>query len=126
MKLVDTDICIDLLRKQPDAISWFATLTEAPGIPGFVALELILGCRDTIEMRRVQKFIQRFDIVWPTEHGLNKALTDYAPLRLAHGIGGMDALIAATVVEHSGTLLTLNVRHFRAIAGLDIESPYSK
>src|SRR5436305_6492899 len=104
MKLLDTDVCIDLLRKQPDAIAWFATLTETPGIPGFVALELILGCRDNAEMKRVRAFTAKFSVVWPTESDLDTALTVYAPLKLAHGIGGMDALIAATVVGRDDTL----------------------
>src|SRR5437016_4000899 len=120
MRLLDTDICIDLLRKQADALAWFATLTEAPGIPGFVALELVIGCRDNTEVKRVRAFVGKFSVVWPTESDLEKALTDYAPLKMSHGIGGMDALIAATVVGRDDTLLTLNVRHFKAVSDLKI------
>jgi predicted nucleic acid-binding protein len=126
MKLLDTDVCIDLLRKQPEALAWFAALTETPGIPGFVALELVIGCRDTNELRRVRAFLRKFALVWPTETDLNNALTNYAPLKLAHGIGGMDVLIAATVTGRGDTLLTLNVRHFRAIPDLTTELPYTK
>ena len=122
MNLLDTDICIDLLRKNETALDCYATLPERPGIPGFVALELVLGCRDSDELRRVRAFIRKFTVVWPPEKDLDRAVTDYAPLRLAHGIGGMDALIAATVVGRGGTLFSLNLRHFRAIPDLKVVS----
>lgn len=126
MNLLDTDVCIDVLRKHESALAWFSTLTEAPGIPGFVALELVLGCRDRDELRRVRGFVSKFSVVWPQQKDLDKAVMDYAPLKLSHGIGGMDALIAATVIGRGDTLLTLNIRHFRVIPDLKIETPYTR
>ena len=41
MRLLDTDILIDIQRNHGPAIQWFATLTEAPAVPGFVVMELI-------------------------------------------------------------------------------------
>lgn len=41
MDLVDTDILIDVQRGHPPALAWFRGLTTLPGIPGFVAMELI-------------------------------------------------------------------------------------
>jgi predicted nucleic acid-binding protein len=62
MNLLDTDVCIDLLRKNQAALDWFATVAEMPGLPGFVALELVLGCRDSDELRRVRAFIRKFAV----------------------------------------------------------------
>ncbi len=126
MRLLDADVCIDLLRKLPVAVDWFGELTEAPAVPGFAAVELVLGCQNKNELRHVRAFLGTFEIVWPAETDLNKALNEYAPLKLAHGVGGMDCLIAATAAGKGDTLVTLNVRHFSAIPDLIIETPYNK
>src|SRR5690242_18472185 len=104
MKLLDSDVCIDILRKQPDALAWLASEIDELGIPGFVAIELVLGCRDNLELAKVRGFLGKFQIVWPSEEHMDVALTVYAPLKLAHGIGGMDALIAATATGRSEPL----------------------
>src|SRR5437773_11654814 len=112
---MDSDVCIDILRKEPNALAWLASEVDELGIPGFAAIELVLGCRDKVELEKVRRFLDKFRITWPSEEHMDVALTVYAPLRLAHGIGGMDALIAATATGRSQPLLTLNTRHFRAI-----------
>ena len=43
---------------------------------------------------------------------------------LSHGLLIPDAVIAATALEHGGTLYTKNVRHFRMIEGLNVVRPY--
>lgn len=124
MTLMDSDVCIDLLREHPPALEWFAGLTEIPAIPGFCALELVVGAERTRDLKVVQKFLARFDIVWPSADDMQRAVSEYAPLHLTHGLGGLDALIAATVVGHGATFLTFNIRHFRAVPGLAMEQPY--
>ena len=50
MILLDTDIMIDLLRKYPSAFAWLASLgDEEIGLPGFVVMELIQGCKNKLE-----------------------------------------------------------------------------
>ena len=46
MRLLDTDVAIDLLRKKSNAQAWFASLPELPAMPGFVAMELLQGCQN--------------------------------------------------------------------------------
>ncbi|MDZ7957227.1 MAG: hypothetical protein RMY34_04880 [Aulosira sp. DedQUE10] len=41
MYLLDTDILIDIQRGHAPAITWFASLSELPSVPGFVVMELI-------------------------------------------------------------------------------------
>lgn len=43
MRLLDTDILIDVLRGHPPAVDWFGDLSELPSVPGFVVMEFILG-----------------------------------------------------------------------------------
>ncbi len=126
MRLLDTDVCIDLLRKHPPALAWFAGLTERPGIPGFVAIELIIGCRDKAELRRVRRFLKDFALAWPTEADMLRALTEYAPLHLAYGVGGIDAVIAATASGGNHLLATFNVKHFGILPDVTTEQPYTR
>jgi predicted nucleic acid-binding protein len=122
--ILDTDALVDLVRGHPTATAWFATLPQMPFVCGFSALELLYGCRDAGELRAGQAFLRAFPIVWPAEQDLQRALTEYPPLRLAHGLGVIDALIAATAVGQGLPLVTFNVRHFRAVPGLTTAQPY--
>jgi predicted nucleic acid-binding protein len=124
--LLDTDILIDLVRRHPAASAWFAALPELPTVAGFAALELAYGCRDAAELRAVRAFLRVFPMAWPTEEDLRRALVDYAPLRLSHGLGLLDAVIAATAVGLDLSLVTFNVRHFGAVPGLTTEQPYTR
>jgi predicted nucleic acid-binding protein len=47
MLLLDTDVLIDCLRGMPAAKLWLASAAgEAFGVPGVVAMELLVGSRD--------------------------------------------------------------------------------
>jgi predicted nucleic acid-binding protein len=52
------------------------------------------------------------------------ALDPISAAKLSHGLGGFDVLMAATALEHNLPLYTFNMRHFRAIAGLNVLEPY--
>ena len=43
-------------------------------------------------------------------------------LTLSHGLQMGDALTAATAIEHQLPVLTANVKHFSAVAGLNVEA----
>ena len=122
--LLDTDALVDLIRKHPAATAWFAALATMPFVAGFAALELVQGCQSSSELRAVQRFLTAFEIVWPTRTDLTTALIEYMPLRLAHGIGLIDAVIAATAVGAQYTLVTFNVKHYRPIPRLKTLQPY--
>jgi predicted nucleic acid-binding protein len=124
--ILDTDILIDLDREFPPAVAWLSTLPELPPISGFAALELKAGCPNKADMRKVTKFLKPFPIVWPTEADMVRALVEYAPLRLSHGLGILDSLIAATAVGMGEPVATFNNRHFRGVPGLATVQPYTR
>ena len=126
MDLVDTDVLIDIQRGHAPALNWFAGLAELPAVPGFVVMELIQDARNTGEVRRVQQLIAPLQVIWPTVSECDRALSDFSTFHLSHGLGLIDALIAACGVGRSATLFTFNVKHYRVVPGLSLARPYAR
>ena len=61
-------------------------------------------------------------IVPLTEVTTQQAMKLMESLTLSHGLQMGDALIAASALEHKLTLLTGNVKHFRAVSGLQLKA----
>jgi predicted nucleic acid-binding protein len=124
--LLDTTIVVDALRRFPPAVAYLRT-AEQQGILSLSLLaqmELIIGCRNAVELHRLQVFRERFEI-----HGLSATIGETAggllyQYRLSHGLLLADALIAATALEYRETLYTKNMRHFLMIPGLTVVRPY--
>src|SRR6266581_5452020 len=111
MDLVDTDVLIDGQRGHPPALAWFGGLTDLPAVPGFVVMELIQDARNAREVRRALKLVAPFQIIWPTEPDCTSALSNSAAYHVSHGLGLLDALIAACAIGYSATLYTFNAKH---------------
>jgi len=124
--LLDTDILIDIQRGYAPALAWFGTLNELPAIPGLVVMELIQDAQNLQPVRTVLKLIAPLPVVWPTQVDCQRALSDFTTYHLSHGLGLLDALIAACAVGLSATLCTFNVKHYRVVPGLVLKQPYSK
>ena len=124
MRLLDTDVLVDIRRGFAPAALWYDGLQEKPGIPGFVAMELIAGCRDKIDLSRLQTFLFGLPIMWPSEADCQRGLEHLRDYHLSHRLGLIDALIAATAIGHGATLCTFNVKHFSAVPGLVTKQPY--
>ena len=126
MLLLDTDVLIDVQRRHPPAVTWFAGLPEAPSIPGIVKMELVQAARNALEIQRALLQVAHLPVLWPSEADCNRALADLAQFRLSHGLGLLDALIAATAIGRSATLCTFNVKHYRSVPGLAWQRPYTR
>jgi len=124
--LLDTDILIDIQRGYAPALAWFATLNELPSIPGLVVMELIQDAHNFQQVKTVLKLIAPLPVIWPTQVDCQRALSDFTNYHLSHGLGLLDALIAACAVGLSATLCTFNVKHYRVVPGLILAQPYSK
>jgi predicted nucleic acid-binding protein len=107
--LLDTDVMVDFLRGHPAAVAWLSSLPPPIGLPGIVAMELIQGCRNLVEQRRVEKELQRFVRYWPSVADCQRAYHDFAAYHLSHGAGLLDVLIAHTAIGLNEPLATFNV-----------------
>jgi hypothetical protein len=124
--ILDTDVLILLEKENPPALAWYSALSETPYVAGFAALELLNGCENAADLRRIEGFLTDFTLLWPDEAALDRAAQDYGALRLSHGIGVFDMVIAVTALGHDEDLVTFNTRHFRAVPGLVTVQPYTR
>ena len=102
-------------------------LGQLTGAPGISASEAGSGHgsarRD--QLRSAMKLVAPLRVVWPTEADCARALSDFAASHLSHGLGLLDALIAACAVGLSATLHTFNDKHYRVVPGLVTAQPYT-
>lgn len=126
MRLLDTDVMIDIQRGYQPAVDWLSTLDEPPGLPGFVVLELMQGCRDKREMISLRQYLGTFVIHWPNEGSCTAAVADFAQGHLSHNLGVIDAIVGHTAVGVGATLCTFNQKHYRAVSRLQTEQPYAR
>ncbi len=126
MRLLDSDVLIDFQRKYPPAVAWYRSLTDIPGIPGFVIMELIQDAQNRSQVQEVLRLVSPMPVVWPIEADCIRALADFTAFNLSHRLGLLDALIGACAVGRAATLCTFNVKHYRVITGLTTEQPYPR
>lgn len=121
--LIDSDVLVWLTRGHPLAAERLQAVNPWR-VSVVTYIELAQGCRDKAELARLKNGLAaRQTEVLPLTSAISQraaALID--ELALSHGLRLADALIGATAIEHQATLLTANVRHFSAVAGLRIEA----
>ncbi|MFH0727945.1 MAG: PIN domain-containing protein [Pseudomonadota bacterium] len=125
MIICDTDIMVDILRGQPEALDWLASVRdETIALPGIVTMELIQGCRTRSEQQRLQKALKGYILLWPSHTACNLALKHFTTGCLSHGIGILDAIIAEIAVEAGFPLCTFNQKHYLPHPHLQTVQPY--
>ena len=122
--LIDTDVLIDYLRGQAQAVEFLESRTEVLLISTMTIAELYAGVRNGKEMEMLNELIRAFQVV-PIDESISMKgglyRRDYGK---SHGMGLADAIIAASAELNRVTLVTLNQKHFPMIA--DILVPYNK
>jgi tRNA(fMet)-specific endonuclease VapC len=127
MIFLDTDVLIEVLRGAPAATAWLNKESSASfHIPGIVAMELVVGARDKVDLGSIQKFLSSFPVVWPEAAEFAHAYQLLAKYRLASGLGIPDCLIAAMTLLRSARLYTFNLKHFQIVPGLGVQTPYTR
>lgn len=117
--LLDTTIIIDYLRGDEKAATYIQRLTS-PMISIITEAEVYEGARDKKDLRRIEKTLASFTIIPVTPQICKVAIQILKQYRLSHGLLTLDALIAATAVTYNYSLVTSNVKHFRAIKELSV------
>ena len=126
LRMLDADVLVDIQRSHPNAVAWYASLSEYPTVPGLVVMELIQDAPSKREVEQALRLVRPLPIAWPTESDCQRALADFRVLNLSQNLGLIDSLIAAATIGLGATLCTFNVKHYRNITGLTLEQPYER
>lgn len=129
MHVIDTDVCVDVLRGRARAVEELAALEEAGplAVAAITAHELwqgAFGARDPESSARgVERFLSAFDVL-PYDADVARAGGRIAAELASQGkpIGDLDTMIAASAIVAGAPLVTRNARHFRRVAGLDVRA----
>jgi predicted nucleic acid-binding protein len=118
--IVDTDVLVDAGRSIPEAVACLENIERQAvlAISDVTRMELIVGCRNKSELRALDHFLERFQVLKLNEQISDTAVDLLRRYRLSHGLLIADALIAATGLSWGLPFVTKNQRDYRFIAGL--------
>jgi predicted nucleic acid-binding protein len=119
--LFDTDILIWTLRgnaKAAEAIEG----ERVREVSILSHLELMQGARDKRELVAIRRFLLDFETVPLSEEIGYRARVYMEDHSLKSALGVVDALVAATAVEHQTPLCTANLKHYRPIKDLELKA----
>lgn len=133
LMMLDTSYVIDLMRERRAERIGSATdflrkhLSTKLRMPLFVLCELQLGVERSgeseLERHALQSLCEYVDPVFP-EVGFSLIYAQLVASLLSHGtpVPAMDALVAATALQHAEPLVTRDVEHFSRVDGLVVLS----
>ncbi len=124
--ICDTDVMIDYLdRANIRYMSTKSALEEEIGldnvcISAITKMELVRGAINKIELVKINKNIERFNII-PIDHYITyKAISLIQVYSLSHNLAIPDGLIAATAIESDLELFTYNTKDYKFITELKL------
>ena len=122
--LFDTDILIDAGRKAAEAVLYLERTEQKAiiGISLITQMELMVGCRNKLELNLLEKFLRRFEVISLNESISSKGVDLLRQYRLSHGLLIADSLIAATAITMPVPLATKNHQDYKFIKGLELLS----
>ncbi len=83
-------------------------------------MELIIGCRNKTELKDLEKFLNRYQMLKVTDQISDRVVDLLEQYFLSQGLLIADELIAATALAYNEGLITKNQRDFRFIVGLNL------
>jgi predicted nucleic acid-binding protein len=121
--LVDTDVLIDYLRGEPDAISYLEGSKMPLLVSAITVAELFAGVRDGKERGELDVFLTAFEVIEINADIATMGGLFRRDFRKSHDTGLADALIAATAKHVGAQLVSLNRKHFPMV---NVLVPYVK
>lgn len=110
--LIDTCILIDFFRGNEKAAQFLEEFVHPPFLSALTVAELYAGVREGRERALLDRLMQHFPIIPLNDEAAVKGGLYRRQYGKSHGVGIVDALLAATAECKSLTLATCNVKHF--------------
>ena len=127
--MLDTDICIALIKNRPESIRSHLSKfhPEEIGISGIVAAELWFGVANSQKKKKNEAALNDFFefvsvLDWPQEASSIYGRVRSHLKKSGTPIGAMDLLIATHALFLNSVLVTNNLREFERIPNLKIEN----
>jgi len=123
--MLDTDVLIEVLRGRAQTGNWLRSLgARRIGISVLTRLEILQGAQNRREQTLLAREMNRYTLIH-LEHADSEAALDwFESFHLSHSVGIMDCLIAAAALRLGVPLYSFNLKHYSALAGLDVRAPY--
>jgi len=120
--LIDTDILIDAGRKDITAIEYLDSIKTSmlSCISVVTEMELIVGCENKSELKKLKKFLQRFEIIHFNPSISQETVELLEKYRLSHGLLMPDAFITATALNEGLEFISKNQKDYRFIENLKL------
>jgi tRNA(fMet)-specific endonuclease VapC len=127
MILLDTDICIEILRKNHQIIEKRAHYDETIGISFMSVAELYYGAAKSSNSAKNEQLIEEFLLTIEILQTDNEILKKFGGLKYllykeSAILPDADILIAATAYVKADKLITGNIKHFERFPNLVIEN----
>jgi len=122
MILCDTNILIEVYRKNVDVISVLDNISRCSTIviSDVTRAEMLVGARNRREMQILVKELGQIKCM-PVQSEISAcSIQLLIKYRLSHGLDFHNALIAATAIYHNVELFTLNVKDFAFISNIKL------
>ena len=116
--ILDTNILIEILKGDAPTIQKVESFGCELCISSITAMELYYGARNKAEVKKLEKFISLFTLIYPNETVSKKAMALVKEYAKSHSLDIPDSIIAATTHVQQAALFTYNQKDFRFIEGL--------
>ena len=116
--VLDTDVVIDYLRGQPEAVLFFKNNSDRSILSAIVVAELYAGVRGDSEEQMLDRLLSIHPIIPVTAEIAKAGGLLRRKFGKSHGVDVADAILAATAQAENAELATLNVKHYPMMHGL--------
>lgn len=127
MRVLDTDVCIELLQGNTHVIDQRAAVDDDAATTWMTAAELYYGAERSSAPGHNRRLVARFLETVPLLHGRESAAREFGVIKavlekLGQRLADADLIIAATCLAFDAVLVTGNVAHFSRVPGLHVEN----
>jgi tRNA(fMet)-specific endonuclease VapC len=125
--VLDTDVCVELLRGNTKIIERRAGIDQTVATTWMTAAELYYGAERSSAPARNRRLVARFLDTLPVLETTSRTARQFGVIksvleRLGQRLADADLIIAAVCLAQDGILVTGNLRHFGRVPGLQVET----
>jgi predicted nucleic acid-binding protein len=113
--VVDSTVIVHLFRKNPSALTWYASLSQPLAITPITWMEIMYGAAGKAGQAKCKAILSEFDMEYLTRTDMDWAMQQLERYRLSHGVEMNDCLIASVCHRLQVPLYTHNVKDMRVL-----------